>query len=186
MIKNLKAMVLAGTVMAGAAALVPMATYAATDTATVSVTVSPTITIDAATGATFTDVTSESGTDGISTQNISVTISANKAYTISLHAAQPRLYPTVDGTANGAVNTSSNEYIPAGVPAKNTNAWGVKGYTTETSANYTALTTAAVPFYTATAGAQGAVTNFPVGISVAPSLSSGTYVTTVTITAATN
>lgn len=174
---KLKGTLLAGIALAGAASLIPMANYAVAKDTTVSVTVAPVITIDAATGVNLADVTSDNIDE---TGKISVTVSANKGYTISLSAAQPKMYPKMD---DGTINTSSTEFIPAGTPTKGTNAWGVKksGATT-----YTALTTTATPFYTATAGAQSAKTEFPVGISVAPSLSSGTYETTVTVTAATN
>lgn len=177
MIKNLKGIMLASTVLAGTAALVPMTAYAVTQDTTVKVTVSPTITIDAATGVNLPEV---SGDNIDETGKISVTVSANKAYTISLHAAQPRMYPLNE---SNVPDTTSSEFIPAGLPAKGTSAWGVKK---SGESNYTALTTSPEVFYTASAGAQGAVTDFPVGISVAPSLSAGTYETTVTVTASTN
>lgn len=177
--KHNKALLIAGGILASVAALAPMATYAASDsdTANVSVTVNPTITIDSTT-----DFSQTMTSSNIITGNISATITANKAYRISLSAAEPAL------KASGTTDTiPANANVAAG-----TNAWGIKkkGGTTNNDNNtnasaYTAITTSSVVFYNAPAGATGVKTDFAVGISIAPSLSAGTYATTVTVTAAT-
>lgn len=175
-----KSLLVVGGVVASLAALTPMATYAVTaptKTSGVSITVSPAITI--------TTTQSYSGTADVAQVNtgkIGATITSNTKYTISLSADNPAL-TDVDAATNGNSAT-----IPAasGALTAGTRGWGVKK---DTSAGgdgtYTAITTSPVVFYNSTAGAQAAPTQFDLGIAISSDLPSGTYQTTVTVTAAT-
>ncbi len=180
--KTKKTLIIAGTLVAGLGALVPMSTYAVSatpKTANVSVTVNPTITIDATT-----DFSKEMDATNVITGTIGATITSNAPYSISLNT---------DAGKTALSSSTTSDTIPAGKDiASGTNAWGIKkkgGATNNDNASdasdYTAITASPVVFYNAAAGATGAVTNFTVGISIAPSLAAGTYSTQVTVTAAT-
>lgn len=176
--RNKNSLIILGSILASIAAIIPMASYAATDTANVTVSVQPSISIDASAGTGEVAATTGKVTDS----TIKATITSNQAYTISLSAAEPRLI------RQGATNPGTDEYIPSiSNVTDGQNGWGIKKKNSDGTdqANYSAVTALPVVFYTSATGALGAQTVFTVGIGTTAELASGTYQTDVTITAAT-
>lgn len=167
-----------------AVALLPLASgsqaFAATQaqqSSKFSVTVNPTLTIDSVT----TPAALEFSTAAVKESNFSVFVSSNKNYVIQLSAEQPALVSssnsshTIPATANVSTDQSG---------------WGIKKANADGTAAsaYTAITTTPTTFYTGTIGdtnAKNKETNFKYGIGVASGQPSGTYSTTVTVTATT-
>ncbi len=141
------------------------------DESNVAIEVAPVLTIDATAG--MEDVVEA---NEITTGNISATVTANTAYQVMLSAAQTALRD-----ANIA-----NEEIPASANVTpGTDAWGIATGNTDTP--YAAITTSPTVYpATVTDGTEVAqkVHQFGIGVSVSSSLSSGTYSTIVTVTAA--
>lgn len=159
-----------GTVCTGTDENIPNAI----GTSTFSITVDKVLTLSnvSGTGTINADITQ------VATGQISSTVTSNAKYTISLKATEPNLVKDGD-TTNKIPATNS--------VVKGTNGWGIK----KKAANgtnegaYTGLTTADQVFFTSTASApNGTPTVFEVGVSVSPALPTGTYATTVTVTAA--
>lgn len=180
--RKFKGMMIAGGTLAMLATLIPMASYAVTTdskTANVSVKVSPYITIDAVTSATI------GGDDGVTPNTLatgafSATVTANKGYTLSLHATKTDLTSTESTDVIPAIANGGTSNLPS-----NATAWGVQKYADAQASNgiYTGLTTSPVEFYSSATGGADMKTEFNVGIMVLPSIASGTYSTDVTITA---
>lgn len=174
------AVVLATLALAPVAALNGDSAYAATQDqkpSKFSVTVNPTLTIDSVT----TPATLEFSTAAVKETNFSVFVSSNKNYVIQLSADQPNLVSS----------SNSSHIIPASATFSATQSgWGVKKTNSDgTSASaYTAITTTPTTFYTGSIGSTNAKnkeTKFTYGIGVVNGQPSGTYSTTVTVTATT-
>lgn len=173
---------LAGGILASFVALAPLTAYAVSVTSnpnpTVTVTVNPVLTLDSATSA---SLTADSSQVVDTTFNVKVT--ANKGYTISLHAPE--------STALTATGDISDSIPAASTLTAGTNGWGIKKKSADNSADdandYTAITGSAVQFYKSTSGtiAAGVTTTFTVGVAIAPTLTAGSYSTNITVTAAT-
>ncbi len=180
--KRIKGIMIAGGTLAALGSLVPMSSYAAssaTKTANIQVTVSPTITVDIVNDANIGEITpNTTGTGSFTTK-----VTSNKGYTLSLSA------PTAADTALRQEGSTSSDTIPAipngGTSAlpSGTTAWGIQTAAQNGTNNYTGITTSPVVFYTSATGGADLKTTFNVGIMVAPTISSGTYKTTVTVTA---
>lgn len=179
--KKFKSVMIASSTLAVLASLIPMASYAVTDTANVSVKVSPYITIDATAPANIGSDTEGVTPNTLAKGTFSATVTANKGYTLSLHATQPNL-TSAASDAILAIAAGGTSSLPAG-----TTAWGVQKQADATANNgvYTGLTTSPVEFFRSATAADKILTSFNVGIMVTPSIPSGTYSTDVTITAST-
>ncbi len=176
--KKLKGLALAAGVLAGAGSLIPLTTYAidASPSPTVSVTVPATLTINGTRSASVTNATATA----VGTGTLGVTVTTNKKYSISLSAAitslkhsDSSIADTIPAIASGGTST-----LTAG-----TNKWGIKK-AAAAAGQYTGLTTTSVPFYESNSGATGVETSFTVGVSIAATLTAGSYSTTVTATVA--
>lgn len=171
------AVVLAALALAPVAALSDNSAYAVQKTSQFSVTVNPTLTLDSVT----TPTTLNFSNAALQTSKFSVYVSSNKNYLIQLSAAQPNLVSS----------SNSSHTIPASNSFSATKSgWGVKKYNASgvEDAGYTAITTTPTTFYTGKIGntnAKNKQTEFNYGIGVASGQPSGTYSTTVTVTATT-
>lgn len=172
-----------GSVLSAAVALVPMSSYAAysdfdqsPDTSgntAVKVNVLNSISLDAASAGSTVNVSPET----VGTGTISASVSSTAAYTISLKAVS---------NANLVNKSNSSATIPAGTNVRAGNsAWGIKKPGAST---YTALTTSSQVFYNGTgSGANNSIkTDFPVGVSVNSTVPGGTYSTEIEVLAALN
>lgn len=139
-----------------------------------SVTVDPTLTLDSVT----TPATLNFSTAAIQTSKFSVSVTSNKNYAIQLSADQPNLVSS----------SNSSHTIPASNnPSSAQSGWGIKKIGED---GYTAITTNPITFYTGiinstTTANKQQTTDFTYGIGVAAGQPSGTYSTTVTVTATT-
>lgn len=123
--------------------------------------------------------------DAINTTTISATVQANTKYALYLSATQPDLVGENDASQKIPAISGSNA-ITAG-----TNGWGIMK---SGDSVYTGITDKLQLFYQSgdiTNGAtatttNGATTTFNVGVGVANSLPSDTYLTNVTVTASTD
>lgn len=154
--------------------------YAATQdqkTPQFSVTVNPTLTLDSVTTPSALNFSSAA----LQTSDFSVYVSSNKNYVIQLSATEPNLVSS----------SNSNHTIPASNSFSATQSgWGVKKYNASgvEDTGYTAITTTPTTFYTGKlngTNAKNQPTKFTYGIGVASGQPSGTYSTTVTVTATT-
>lgn len=110
----------------------------------------------------------------IATGSLVATVESGSKFSLSLSASQPNLVK--DASAN--IPAASNL---AGIT---TNGWGVNK--AGSSYDYDAVTTSAVVFYTSSGAATTATDiTLLVGVRTTSILPSGTYTTTVTVTAAT-
>lgn len=170
-----------GSIMSAAIALVPMASYASysefdqkpstNGNTAVKVNVLDSISLDAASAGDTIVVAS----DTIGTGKISASVSSTAAYTISLKSV---------GSSNLVNKTNSSATIPAGTNISVGNsAWGIKK---PAASSYTALTTTSQVFYNGTgAGPNTSIpTDFEVGVSVSSAVPSGDYATEIEVLAA--
>lgn len=174
------AVVLAALALAPVAAMNDNSAHAATQDqkpSQFSVTVEPTLTIDSVT----TPAALEFSTAAVKETNFSVFVSSNKNYVIQLSADEPNLVSS----------SNSSHIIPASATFSATQSgWGVKKTNTDgtSAATYTAITTTPTTFYTGIIGdtnVKNKQTDFTYGIGVVSGQPSGTYSTTVTVTATT-
>lgn len=167
------AVALTALALAPIAAVSDNSAYAATQdqkTPQFSVTVNPTLTLDSVT----TPETLNFSTAALKTSTFSVLVTSNKNYVIQLSAAQPNLM-------------SGSNSIPASNDfSTSKSGWGIKKFGED---SYTAITTTPTTFRTFTIDENTAnkqqTTDFTYGIGVAAGQASGTYSTTVTVTATT-
>ncbi len=146
--------------------------FGATSSSTFSVTIDKVLTLSdvAGTGTINADITK------VATGNIKGTVTSNSKYTISLKADEPNL-----------VKDTTNKIPPSSSVTSGVNGWGIKKKNTDgtNATSYTGLTAADQTFFTSAAAApNGTPTTFEVGVGVSPALPTGTYTTTVTVTAA--
>lgn len=115
--------------------------------------------------------------------SISANVASNVPFSINLSATQPNLVSS---------DSTNTQKIPAGTKiVANTNAWGIKK---NGETDYTALSTTRQKFYSSGTGAAfqpasgtsddnpGNNFEFPVGVSISPSLPADTYSTAITVT----
>lgn len=115
--------------------------------------------------------------------SISANVASNVPFSINLSATQPDLVSS-DSTNNQSIPADANVVA-------NTNAWGIKK---DGETDYTALDTTRQKFYSSGTGAAfqpasgtsddnpGNNFEFPVGVSISPSLPADTYSTAITVT----
>ncbi len=130
--------------------------------------------------------------NGAGEGNFTAKVSSNSSYNLSLS--------TVDGGHTDLRNDNTNSSIPAlstTPPIITTNDskwWGIKctnnpsDSTNCKQTNYAGLTDYLTPtlFYVSTQGANNNLTNFTIGIQTSPDLPSGTYSTSILVTASQN
>ncbi len=130
--------------------------------------------------------------NGSGTGQFTAKVSSNSAYNLSLS--------TIENGHTDLRNDNTNTSVPAlstTSPIVTTNDkswWGIKctnnpsDSTNCKQTNYTGLTNYLTPtlFYTSTQGANNNLTNFTIGIQTSPDLPSGTYSTSILITASQN
>lgn len=174
------AVVLAALALAPVAAMNDNSAHAATqaqNTSKFSVTVNPILTIDSVTQP----AALEFSTAAVKESAFSVFVTSNKTYLIQLSADQPNLVSS----------SNSNDIIPASATfSASQTGWGIKKVNSDGTAasSYTAITATPTTFYTGSvtsAAVKNKETTFNYGIGVASGQPSGTYSTTVTITATT-
>jgi len=183
---------LTGVVTGGLVALIPMTTYAsASQTASshVEVEVMPAISLEISIDG------QESGETGdekkvifddpvlgtTSEAGFTATVSTNQAYTLSLNA--------LDGQTDMLPAGVTSETAPAGNKIPGTGeisdgktSWGVK---LASATDYSAIPATATQFYEGSDPVQAAETGFKVGLATGTDLLSGTYSSTLVVTAAT-
>ncbi len=116
-------------------------------------------------------------------------VSSNSSYNLSLS--------TIENGHTDLKNDKVNASIPAistTSPIVTTNDkswWGIKctnpaGSTNCTKTEYTGLTTSTVPYFSSNSNANNQLINFNIGIKTSPDLPSGTYSTSILVTASQN
>lgn len=165
----------------------------------VNVSVTPMITIDATSG-----MNSEVEASTVATGNITARISSNTAYKVLLSAStsnpgnKTSLYRRTDDMKEGTTPTydTTGENIPATSTVEaNQNGWGISNSCNQDGSNlaYLPITTVEKEYCgsskesaTYDEATQQYTHTFDIGISVSPSLNSGTYETSVTVTGVAN
>ncbi len=155
------------------------------DNPNTSVTVPNIITLDVSN-----NVNIETNTNTVNEGSFTASVSSNAPYSISLS--------TTDGGHTDLRNDNTNSSIPALNPTSNITEssskwWGIKCTNSGTSTGctkttYTGLTNHLTPtlFYTSTQSTSNQLTHFTIGIQTSPDLPSGTYSTSILVTASQN
>lgn len=191
--KTKHTLMILGGLLAGAATLIPMTSYAdeKTGNADVMVSVAPSITIKATSG---TPIPAEIGKVAEGTFTAEVT--SNQAYTIAISAATTdKTNMTRQKEGGGDIdNPGTNDRIPAKGGADLTEGvigWGIKKKVGSSDADedtFTAVGTSindeSIFYHSSTLGTK--TTTFTVGVGTTSALNSGTYSTEVILTASTN
>ncbi len=110
-------------------------------------------------------------------------VSSNSSYNLSLS--------TIDDGHTDLRNDKTNTSIPTLSPSVTTDDkswWGIKCANSPdcTKTGYTGLTNSTIPYFSSTTGGSDLITNFTIGIQTSPDLPSGTYSTSILVTASPN